>query len=209
VLKETYAVRVNIKTNMATFYENGKSIRTWKVATARNDGKSATPTGTFRFQELTVCQPWISTRNNAKAGPCESINPTGKFALWFSSREYGLHGVDSSHIDSVTGSTAESRRQSSGCVRNHPDNIEWLVKKVAPLYGTTPKELAGFKSRSAAKSYSPTNKGLALIIGRWDASKDGASVTVAPAVPPSASPADTTPENGAGAPKEETEETVN
>lgn len=169
-LSEPFGLRVNLTTNIATFFENGKAIRSWKIASARSDGKSQTPTGKFRFHEMTTCVSWKSTRNGAQTGPCTSDNPLGFRALWFNSSSYGLHGVDSSHISSVTGGTAESRRQSSGCVRNHPEDIKWLTDKVAVLYGTTPQELAKRVSARRETSLQPVGKGLALEIGNW--SKD-------------------------------------
>ena len=166
-LSEPFGLRVNLTTNMATFFENGKAIRTWKVASARNDGKSQTPTGKFRFHEMTTCVSWKSTRNDAQTGPCSSDNPLGFRALWFYSSSYGLHGVDSSHVSSVTGSTAESRRQSSGCVRNHPEDIKWLTDKVAGLYGANPQELANRVAGRRESTLQPVGRGLALEIGNW------------------------------------------
>ncbi len=167
VLKERFGVRVNITTNMATFFENGVPIRRWKVATARSDGRSATPQGRFRFHELTTCVSWTSTRSSASTGPCTSDNPLGYLALWFQGGSYGLHGVDSSHIESVTATTADGRRQSSGCVRNHPDDIKWLVNKVSALYGATPDQLTKNVANRREASFRPLSKGLALEIGRW------------------------------------------
>jgi hypothetical protein len=167
VLRERYGVRVNITTNMATFYESGIPIRRWKVATARNDGLSATPEGRFRFHELTTCVSWQSTRNSANTGPCAADNPLGYLALWFQGGSYGLHGVDSSHIDSVVATTSDGRRQSSGCVRNHPNDIQWLAYKVSELYGANPDLLAKNVASRREASFAPLSKGLALEIGRW------------------------------------------
>ena len=167
-LSEKFGVRINLNTNMATFFESGKPIRQWKVATARNDGKSITPSGRFRFHELTTCARWVSTRSNIGAGPCAPDNPLGHRALWFLTNNYGLHGVDDSHIESVTAITADGRRQSSGCVRNHPEDIKWMTDKVAHLYGTTPAQLAADVARRAGeKFYRPVGLGLAIEVGRW------------------------------------------
>lgn len=168
-LNEEHALRVNLTTNMATYYKNGQPIRAWKVASARRDGRSATPTGKFRAHELTICAPWTSTRNNLSTGGCAENNPLGKRALWFNAgRQYGMHGVDSSHISSVTGSSAESRRQSSGCVRNHPDDIAWLTAQVAPLYGTTADQLANDVAAKRTRTYRPRSKGLPIIVGNFN-----------------------------------------
>jgi hypothetical protein len=172
LLSEPMAIRVNIKTNMAVFYENGKPTRTWKVATARKDGQSNTPTGTFRVNELNVCPPWTSTRTAKFVDRCADDNPLGHFALWFDPPYYGLHGVDlvdPDHKKSVTASSAEERRQSSGCVRNHPNDIRWLAEKVAPLYGASKEE---FQKIVADKRYVPfkpkdPNGGVVVLIGNW------------------------------------------
>lgn len=167
-LTEQFGVRVNLSTNMATFYENGKPIRKWKVATARDDGLSMTPPGTYRFHELTTCVRWTFTRPPfPSAGPCADDNPLGFRAMWFNTSEYGLHGVDEAHISSVTAPNTEGRRQSSGCVRNHPNDIKWLTDKAAPLYGTNPIQLAADVATKSEKTYKPVGKGLALEIGRW------------------------------------------
>lgn len=166
--KEHMGMRINLTTNMATFYQDGKAIRSWKVATARDDQKSVTPEGRFRFHQLTTCVPWISTRKNATSAPCAGDNPLGFRAMWFLSAKYGLHGVDSSHLDSVQAKTASARRKSSGCVRNHPKDIEWLTNKVAGLYGTTPVQLSEAVKKKVTKYFSPVASGLALEVGRWD-----------------------------------------
>jgi hypothetical protein len=189
-LGEPMGLRVNLDSNMATFFENGVAIKKWKVASARNDGRSATPTGKFRFHEMTTCVRWTSTRNGASAGPCAADNPLGFRALWFNSSTFGLHGVDSAHISSVTSESAESRRQSSGCVRNHPENIKWLTEKVSALYGTNPAELQRRVSAGMETSLRPIGKGLALEIGNFGitdvalgAAPNGVVRPAGPAVP--------------------------
>jgi L,D-transpeptidase catalytic domain len=165
--KEDFGLRVNLTTNIATFYERGRAVRRWKVASARRDGRSSTPEGHFRFHEMTVCVPWKSTRGAASTGPCSPRNPLGARALWFVNGEYGLHGVDAAHILSVTDATAESRRQSSGCVRNHPNDIKWLTNRVAALYGTSQGQLDLLERKGQFQSFKPIAEGLALEIGRW------------------------------------------
>lgn len=173
IMAEPFGVRVNLTTNMATFFENGKPIRKWKVATARNEPESNTPPGKFRFHELTTCVRWVFTRPPfPSAGPCAADNPLGFRAMWFHTGAYGLHGVDDAHVESVTASTAEERRKSSGCVRNHPNDIKWLTDKVASLYGTTPEQLAADVAKKSEKSYRPVGKGLALEVGRWPTDPD-------------------------------------
>lgn len=175
VKSEDHAVRVNLATNITTYYRKGVAKRSWKVASARNDGKSITPNGTFRFHELETCPPWVSTRNGGSASPCANDNPLGKTALWFLSAEYGLHGVDDAHIDSVTAATADERRQSSGCVRNHPEDIKWLAAQVAGAYGTTAAELDRLRANAQNKIFPAKGKGVVVVVGRFPASVDGST----------------------------------
>jgi lipoprotein-anchoring transpeptidase ErfK/SrfK len=122
------AVRVNARTNMVTYFENGVPKSKWKVATARA-GK-ATPKGVFAIHQKEVCPPWNNGEGKSAAA-CAANNPLGKKALWFhEARIFGLHGVDMAHVSSVTDSNPRNRDQSSGCVRNHPSNIEWLFERV-------------------------------------------------------------------------------
>jgi hypothetical protein len=122
------AVRINARTNYITYYENGVAKSKWKIATGRPGYES--PKGIFAIHIKDVCPPW--SRNGASAGPCAPDNPLGKKALWFhQGYTYGMHGVDWGHITSVTASNPRDRDQSSGCVRNHPENIEWLFARVS------------------------------------------------------------------------------
>lgn len=142
-LGESQAVRINARTNYITYYENGRPISKWKVATAR-PGK-ATPKGLFRVHTKDVCPPWDNGEGLSAAG-CASNNPLGNKALWFHDGFwYGMHGVDQAHISSVTAADPRERDKSSGCVRNHPSNIEWLFAKaqvgmavVSGLWDTDP-----------------------------------------------------------------------
>lgn len=127
-LGEAKAVRVNARSNYATYYENGQPVARWKVATARTG--HATPKGIFRIHTKSVCPPWNNGRGQS-AGPCAPDNPLGRKALWFSeSFIYGLHGVNTAALDSVTVEDPRQRDRSAGCVRNHPENIEWLFARV-------------------------------------------------------------------------------
>jgi lipoprotein-anchoring transpeptidase ErfK/SrfK len=121
------AIRINARTNMITYFENGTPKSKWKVATARA-GK-ATPKGIFSIHQKEVCPPWNNGQGKSAAA-CAANNPLGKKALWFQEgRIYGLHGVDAGHLSSVTDPNPRKRDQSSGCVRNHPSNIEWLFER--------------------------------------------------------------------------------
>lgn len=120
------AVRVNARSNYATFYKKGVPYSKWKIATGRS-GKG-TPKGIFLVHQKEECPPWWNGRDK-RAGPCADNNPLGRKALWFhEGRIYGLHGVNEAPgpLDSVQNENPRVRDASSGCVRNHPQNIEWL-----------------------------------------------------------------------------------
>jgi hypothetical protein len=127
-LGKSTAVRINSRTNYITYYEGGKPLAKWKVATGR-PGKE-TPIGIFAVHSKDVCPPW--SKDGVSTPGCSPDNPLGKKALWFhESFVYGMHGVNWGAIDSVTASNPRDRDRSSGCVRNHPENIEWLFKKTS------------------------------------------------------------------------------
>ena len=178
-LQEKHAVRVNLETNMATYYKYGAPIKSWKIASGKTDGKSDTPLGTFRFHELSVCQEWKGTRTAASYGACDPGNPTGSRGLWFKGTQYGLHGIGNSKDahESVTIDDVNKRRASLGCVRNHPDDIKWLTEQVAEEYGTTPDELNRIERSKTQDLIPAAGKGVAVIIGRWDASADAGSTS--------------------------------
>jgi lipoprotein-anchoring transpeptidase ErfK/SrfK len=126
-LRQARALRVNALSNMATYYENGQPIARWKIATGRAGYE--TPKGIFRIHAKSICPPWNNGRGQS-AGPCEPNNPLGRKALWFSSSYlYGLHGVNAAGLDSVTAEDPRERDRSAGCIRNHPENIEWLFAR--------------------------------------------------------------------------------
>jgi hypothetical protein len=126
-LNDKVSVRVNARTNYLTYYENGAPMAKWKVATARS-GKT-TPRGMFLAHMKEKCPPWNNGAGKSAAA-CAADNPLGEKAIWWhDARIYGLHGVNQANIDSVENDDARSRDQSSGCVRNHPNNIEWLYQR--------------------------------------------------------------------------------
>ena len=127
-LGKAQAVRINSRTNMITYYSSGKPVAKWKVATAR-PGKE-TPKGIFAIHFKDVCPSW--SKDGVTIAGCASDNPLGKKALWFNEGFiYGMHGVNLGAIDSVTSPNPRDRDRSAGCVRNHPENIEWLFQRTA------------------------------------------------------------------------------
>jgi hypothetical protein len=114
-LRERFGLRVNLTTNVATFFENGTAIKSWPVSTTRNDGRAFTG-GTFRFDEMTTClKAFGSDRSGDGPLPCSRDNPMGYRALWFLSGAWGIIGLDSSTHPSIVNQDAEGRRTTRGC----------------------------------------------------------------------------------------------
>ena len=118
---------INLSKNMLFYYENGSIVRSWNIGSARA-GKT-TPTGQFNIWYKDVCPPYFGSLGNKNVPGCTAANPFGPKALWFSGFMYGLHGTNEPYLLSSR-STANSRRVSSGCIRNANENINWLFGKV-------------------------------------------------------------------------------
>lgn len=118
---------ISLSSNRLYYYENGSVVRSWNVGTAR-PGK-VTPTGTFKIWNKDVCPPYYGSKGDKNVPGCTSANPFGPKALWFSGYMYGIHGTNEPWL-LKEGTSASSRKVSSGCVRNENSNIEWLFKRV-------------------------------------------------------------------------------
>lgn len=170
LLSEAQAIRVNARTNYATYYVGGKPVSKWKVATGRLD--DPTPKGTFRIHHKESCPPWNNGRGK-KAGPCAADNPLGKKAVWFHQGAlYGLHGVNDAGLNSVTTNDPRQRDASGGCVRNHPSNIEFVYANVAV---GTPVVIGLWQDDPSVKDCSGN--------GTACSSSDGQGSTTTPATP--------------------------
>ena len=118
---------INLSDNILYYYEQGSLLRSWNVGSARA-GKS-TPTGEFKIWNKDICPPYYGSKGDKNVPGCTAQNPFGPKALWFKGFMYGIHGTNETALLSEK-STAESRRVSSGCVRNENSNINWLFNKV-------------------------------------------------------------------------------
>ncbi|NRA67231.1 MAG: L,D-transpeptidase [Pseudobacteriovorax sp.] len=146
-LSSTYAFRLNLTTNRASFYENGIVRDQWNIATGDITGdyhdseKHFTPTGVFSVDRLTYCPVWRpsrvvdpatgeKTRDNAIRqqvfaanpevyGACGSRNPLGHYMIAFQGPYY-MHGNSNESV--LKREPAERRRVSGGCVRS-PNTI--------------------------------------------------------------------------------------
>ncbi|MCM3115342.1 L,D-transpeptidase family protein [Neobacillus sp. MER 74] len=112
---------VNKKINKLAFYENGKLVKTYNVATGRTS--KLTPEGTFYIREKIKNRPYY--KHNIPGG--DPRNPLGKRWLGISKQEnggypYAIHGnSDESSIGKYI---------SGGCIRMHNKEVIELFSKV-------------------------------------------------------------------------------
>ncbi|WP_066258950.1 L,D-transpeptidase family protein [Neobacillus drentensis] len=112
---------VNKKINKLAFYENGKLVKTYSVATGRTS--KLTPEGTFYIREKIKNRPYY--KHNIPGG--DPRNPLGKRWMGLSKQEnggypYGIHGnANESSIGKYI---------SGGCIRMHNNEVIELFSKV-------------------------------------------------------------------------------
>ena len=112
---------INKKVNKLAFYENGKLVKTYNVATGRTS--KLTPEGTFYIREKIVNRPWY--KGHIPGG--DPRNPLGKRWLGLSKQEnggypYGIHGNNNE--------SSIGKYVSGGCIRMHNKEIIQLFSKV-------------------------------------------------------------------------------
>jgi lipoprotein-anchoring transpeptidase ErfK/SrfK len=119
--EEGVYIEINKKSNLLTVYANGKKAYRFQVATGRS--KELTPEGEFHIVTK-IIKPWY-VRKQIPGGHRD--NPLGTRWLGFSvpgtgGYSYGIHGTNRPYS---IGSHA-----SSGCVRMHNKDIEWLYRHI-------------------------------------------------------------------------------
>ncbi|GAE34499.1 triple tyrosine motif-containing protein [Halalkalibacter akibai] len=112
---------INKASNQLAYYNNGKIVKTFKVATGRQSGY--TPEGTFKIVNKIKNRPYYKA--NIAGGATN--NPLGDRWLGLNARgtngtTYAIHG--NNNANSI-GTYA-----SAGCVRMHNDEIRWLFDQV-------------------------------------------------------------------------------
>lgn len=112
---------INKSINRLAFYENGKLVRVFKVATGKS--QDLTPEGKFKIVTKIVNRPYY--KNNIPGG--DPRNPLGNRWLGLNARgtwgtTYAIHGNNN---PSSIGTYA-----SHGCVRMYDEEIEWLFDHV-------------------------------------------------------------------------------
>lgn len=163
------AVQINLTTNRATLFKQGKAVDQWNIASADVTGEfhdnipQSTPTGVFAVEDMQVCPTWLPRapkdpktgkvaaneqermaiiRNNPELfGPCGAKNPLGSYVIWFHG-EYGIHGNAAEWILDLA--NPEERRVSGGCIRNPNSKIKDVFHLVIDSF----PQLSGFRQQT-------------------------------------------------------------
>lgn len=117
----TQFIIINKEINRLAFYEDGKLVREFKVATGRSD--DLTPEGKFKIVVKIKNRPYY--KHNIAGG--DPRNPLGNRWLGLNARgtwgtTYAIHGNNN---PKSIGTYA-----SSGCVRMYDEEVEWLFDQV-------------------------------------------------------------------------------
>jgi hypothetical protein len=141
---------INKGTNQLAFFENGKHVATFRVATGRS--QSYTPEGTFQIVNKIKNRPYY--KDNIPGG--HPNNPLGDRWLGLDARgtygtTYAIHG--NSNPASI-GTYA-----SAGCVRMYDDDVHWLFDRI-DLYATVviTNTSQSFEAVAVSKNYTPYSK---------------------------------------------------
>lgn len=119
--QDSQFIIINKAINRLAFYENGKLVREFKIATGRS--QDLTPEGKFKIVNKIINRPYY--KDNIPGG--DPRNPLGNRWIGLNARgtwgtTYAIHGNNN---PSSIGTYA-----SSGCVRMYDDEVEWLFEKV-------------------------------------------------------------------------------
>ncbi|PGY12431.1 L,D-transpeptidase family protein [Bacillus sp. AFS031507] len=112
---------INKKTNTLAFYDSGKLVRTFSVATGRS--RSLTPEGTFRVVTKIVNRPYYKL----KIPGGDPRNPLGN--RWLGLEARGTYGTTYA-IHGNANENSIGTYASSGCVRMHNSEVRWLYSHV-------------------------------------------------------------------------------
>jgi glucan-binding YG repeat protein len=112
---------INKKTNTLAFYDSGKLIKTFSVATGRT--RSLTPEGTFRIVTKIVNRPYYKL----KIPGGNPRNPLG--SRWMGLEARGTYGTTYA-IHGNANENSIGTYASSGCVRMHNSEVRWLYSHV-------------------------------------------------------------------------------
>lgn len=113
---------INKSKNELAFFENGKLVRVFSVATGRQ--ASYTPEGTFKIVNKIENRPYYS--GNVAGG--DPNNPLGN--RWLGINPRGTNG-DTYAIHGNNNPSSIGTYASSGCIRMFDEDVEWLYDHVS------------------------------------------------------------------------------
>lgn len=120
-MAEDQLIIINKKTNELAFFENGKLIKTYRVATGKTS--KLTPEGSFYIREKIKNRPYY--KEHIKGG--DPRNPLGDRWLGISASlkgayPYAIHGNNNEN--------SIGKYASGGCIRMHNKDIRSLYDKI-------------------------------------------------------------------------------
>ncbi|PFP31049.1 hypothetical protein COJ96_03580 [Bacillus sp. AFS073361] len=113
---------INKKTNTLAFYDSGKLVKTFRVATGRT--RSLTPEGKFRIVTKIVNRPYYKL----KIPGGDPRNPLGN--RWMGLEARGTYGTTYA-IHGNANENSIGTYASSGCIRMHNSEVRWLYSHVS------------------------------------------------------------------------------
>ncbi|WP_371932597.1 L,D-transpeptidase [Bacillus carboniphilus] len=128
--KTNQLIIINKSTNQLAFFEDGQLVKTFSVATGRNNGDSKTPEGIFPIVNKIKNRPYY--KENIPGG--DPSNPLGD--RWLGLHANGTPGTTYA-IHGNANSNSIGTYASAGCIRMHNEEIRWLfdrVKKQTDVY---------------------------------------------------------------------------
>ncbi|MFZ3588993.1 triple tyrosine motif-containing protein [Bacillus sp. DJP31] len=141
---------INKATNQLAFYEDGKLISTFKVATGRSN--DLTPEGTFKIVTKIKNRPYY--KDKIPGG--DPANPLGD--RWLGLDALGTYGTTYA-IHGNNNPNSIGTYASAGCVRMFDEEVQWLFEQV-DLYATVviTSSTKSFEAIAASGNYVPYSK---------------------------------------------------
>lgn len=125
---------INLAELRLYYFSPHGEVRSFPIGTG-DEGKD-TPVGSTRVVRKQPHPTWIPTESEHQEDPAlpnivgpGPDNPMGDFALYLAWSGYAVHGTNKP--DSI------GRRDSHGCIRLYPEDIEWLYHQVGPGVSVT------------------------------------------------------------------------
>ncbi|WP_418909823.1 triple tyrosine motif-containing protein [Bacillus pinisoli] len=141
---------INKSTNKLAFFENGKVVRVFKVATGRSG--DYTPEGTFPIVNKIKNRPYY--KENIPGG--HPNNPLGD--RWLGLNARGTYGTTYA-IHGNANPASIGTYASAGCVRMYDEEVRWLFDHVKLHTNVViTRSSQSFEAIAASKGYTPYSK---------------------------------------------------